>query len=91
VEEIDLAVATGDQEPVLRDIWIDGVHYRLLTNPATGPNGAAAVQVARDLTETTPCWAGLRMRLVLIAAAPLLLAGIVAWFVSRGAVRPVAD
>jgi two-component system sensor histidine kinase MprB len=90
VEEIDLAVAAGADEPVLRDVWIDGVHYRMLTNPATGLHGAAAVQVARDVTETDALLSGLRMRLFLIGGSAVLVAGVVAWFVSRGAVRPVA-
>ncbi|OFW53017.1 MAG: hypothetical protein A2V75_00250, partial [Actinobacteria bacterium RBG_16_70_17] len=90
VEEADLAVAAGDEEPVLRDVWVDGVHYRMLTTPATGLDGAAAVQVARDVTETDVVLSGLRMRLFLIGGSAVLVAGAVAWFMSRGAVRPVA-
>jgi two-component system sensor histidine kinase MprB len=90
VEEADLAVAAGESGPRLRDVWIDGVHYRMLTNPATGLSGAAAVQVARDVTETDALLSGLRMRLLLIGGSAVLVAAVVAWFVSRGAVRPVA-
>ena len=90
VEEADLAVAAGEEGPVLRDVWVDGVHYRMLTNPATGPSGAAAVQVAREMTETDIVLSGLRIRLFLIGGSAMFVAGVIAWFVSRGAVRPVA-
>jgi len=90
VEEADLAVAAGNEEPVLRDVWVGGVHYRMLTTPATGLDGVAAVQVARDVTETDVVLSGLRMRLFLIGGSAVLVAGAVAWFMSRGAVRPVA-
>ena len=62
----------------------------MLTSPAAGLNGAAAVQVARGITETDTVLGGLRMRLFLIGGSAVLVAGAVAWFVSRGAVRPVA-
>lgn len=90
VEEIDRAVAAGTEGPVLRDVWVDDVHYRMLTSPATGPEGAGAVQVARDVTETDAILGGLRTRLLLIGGAAVLAAALAAWFMARRAVRPVA-
>ena len=46
--------------------------------------------MARDLTETDAFLGGLRTRLILIGGSAVLLAGFLAWFVSRRAVRPVA-
>ena len=46
--------------------------------------------MARDLTETDAFLAGLRTRLILIGGSAVVLAGVLAWFVSRRAVRPVA-
>ena len=36
VEEEDLAIAAGSGETLLRDVRVDGVHYRMVTAPAMG-------------------------------------------------------
>jgi two-component system sensor histidine kinase MprB len=46
--------------------------------------------MARDLTETDAFLGGLRTRLILIGGGAVVLAAILAWFVSHRAVRPVA-
>ncbi len=46
--------------------------------------------MARDLTETDAFLSGLQTRLILIGGSAVLLAAVLAWFVSRRAVRPVA-
>lgn len=100
VEEEDLAIAAAGGGPLLRDVRVDGVHYRMVTTAAgivvsTAPGQpgeitSMALQVARDLTETDAFLTGLSIRLVLIGGSAVVLAGILAWFVSRRAVRPVA-
>jgi len=100
VDEDDLAAALGGGEPVLHDVVVDGVHYRMVTAPAgmlqtvvagqTVETTTVALQMARDLTETDAFLGGLRTRLILIGGSAVLAAGVLAWFVSRRAVRPVA-
>ena len=86
VSTADRALAAGPGEPRLRDIVVDGVRYRLLTGsmPAGG-----AVQIARPLTETQDVLSVLRNRLVVVALAGTMLAGLVAWAVVRRATRPI--
>jgi two-component system sensor histidine kinase MprB len=100
VEEADLAIAAGSGATVLRDVRVDGVHYRMVTTPAviflstavaeSTEARSVALQAARDLTETDAFLGGLRTRLILIGGSAVLLAGVAAWFLSRRAVRPVA-
>ena len=100
VDAEDLAIAATGGGPLLRDVRVDGVHYRMVTTPAgivvtaapgqPGELTPMALQVARDLTETDAFLAGLRTRLLLIGGSAVVLAGVLAWFVSRRAVRPVA-
>lgn len=100
VEEEDLAIAASGGEALLRDVRIDGVHYRMVTTQAVGmvsigPGQAVqtttgALQMARDLTETDAFLGDLRTRLVLIGGSAVALAAILAWFASRSAVHPVA-
>ncbi len=100
VEEEDLAIAAAGGGPLLRDVRVDGVHYRMVTVQAMGivtvtagqPAEATpmALQMARDLSETDAFLGGLRTRLILIGGSAVLLAAVLAWFASRGAVRPVA-
>ncbi len=100
VEDEDLAMAASGGEPLLRDVRVDGVHYRMVTVQAMGlvtvTAGQAAeftpvaLQMARDLSETDAFLGDMRTRLLLIGGSAVLLAAILAWFASRGAVRPVA-
>jgi two-component system sensor histidine kinase MprB len=93
VSELDRAVAAGGTSAVLRDIRIDGTHYRMITAPA-GPASAAqpqmAVQLAHDLTSTDTFLAGMRLRLIAIGSSVVLLAGIAAWLLSRRVIDPVS-
>ncbi|MBN2114232.1 MAG: HAMP domain-containing histidine kinase [Acidimicrobiia bacterium] len=100
VEEEDLAIAVGGGGPLLRDVRVEGVHYRMVTTQAVAfitvaagqPAQATpmALQVARELTETDAFLGGLRTRLILIGGSAVVLAAVLAWFASRRAVRPVA-
>lgn len=86
VDERDLEVAAGGEEPEIREVEVDGTYYRLITAPI---GGGRAVQVARSLEETNAVLAALRTQLVLIAAVGAALAGAVAWFVARRTARPI--
>jgi two-component system, OmpR family, sensor histidine kinase MprB len=86
VTAADRALAATRGEPRLRDIVVDGVRYRLLTGSVPG---GGAVQIARPLTETQDVLSVLRNRLVVVALAGTLLAGLVAWAVVRRATRPI--
>ena len=87
VDDTDLAVADGTSAATLRDVDHDGVHYRMLTTP--GPEGMA-VQLARDLTETDAFLGDLRTRLSLTGIAGVAVIAVVAWFLARRALTPVA-
>jgi two-component system sensor histidine kinase MprB len=87
VESIDREVADGTRPEMLREVEIDGMHYRMLTR-RVAPR--VAMQVARDLAETEAFLAGLRTRLLLLGAAGVLLAAAVGWWVARRAMQPVA-
>jgi two-component system sensor histidine kinase MprB len=86
VSAADRALAAAPGEPRLRDIVVDGVRYRLLTGSVPG---GGAVQIARPLTETQDVLSVLRNRLVVVALAGTMLAGLVAWAVVRRATRPI--
>jgi two-component system sensor histidine kinase MprB len=84
----ELAAGGEHQQVRLRDVRVDGVHYRLAT-AALGPG--RAVQVARDLRETDDVLDTLGARLLLIVLAGSLLAAAVAWWTTRRATRPIED
>jgi two-component system sensor histidine kinase MprB len=87
VEAKDRALASSrSDEHTLRDVTVDGVHYRMLT--ASLPGGGA-VQLARGVGETDEVLAVLRNRLLLIALAGTLLAGLVGWALARRTTKPI--
>jgi two-component system, OmpR family, sensor histidine kinase MprB len=88
VSAADRALAAAPGEPRLRDIVVDGARYRLLTGSVPG---GGAVQIARPLTETQDVLSVLRNRLVVVALAGTMLAGLVAWAVVRRATRPIVQ
>jgi two-component system sensor histidine kinase MprB len=83
-QDRQLAQSGGPQR--LRDVTIDGTHYRLLTTPL---RSGGAVQVARSLEENDSVLSTLRSRLFVIGALGTLLASLVAWAVARRATRPI--
>jgi two-component system sensor histidine kinase MprB len=72
----------------LRDVTVEGQHYRLLTASLTG---GGAVQLARSLTETDDILHALSDRLLFAAVAGSALAGLVAWEVARRTAQPVVQ
>ncbi len=88
IEQIDLDTAAGVAEPEIRDIEHGGVHYRMITT--AGPE-QLGVQMARDLTEIDAFLSDLRIRLLIIGLIGVAALAVVAWFLARRAVRPVAQ
>lgn len=86
VEQPDLDLAKQQGPDLIRDVWVDDVHYRMLTRHLAPGLG---LQVAREMTGTDEILSGLRMRLLLLGIAGVLSAGLVGWYVSRRSLRPV--
>jgi len=87
VDDGDLDLTKGSGTDLLRDVDVDGIHYRVLTRHI-GPG--IAIQVARDMTGTDEILSALRLRLLLLAAGGVLVAGAVGWVGSRRSLKPVA-
>jgi two-component system sensor histidine kinase MprB len=73
---------------VLRDVYVDEIHYRMLTRHLAP---GVAIQVARDMTGTDDILAGLQLRLVLLGLGGVVAAGGMGWAVSRRSLRPVGQ
>jgi len=84
----DLAVAGVHDRYTRRDVWVDDVHYRMITAPY---GDRYAIQIARDLTETDAIVIGLRLRLLGIGGLGVLLAALMGWLVAGRALKPVGD
>lgn len=88
VDEADVALAESNGDDLIRDVYVDDVHYRMLTRHI-GPG--IAIQVARDMSGTDAILDGLRLRLLLLGLAGVAAAGAIGWAVSRRSLRPVGD
>ncbi len=86
VEDADIAVAAQPSRTILRDIEVDGVHYRMMT---TSAGDGLAIQMARDMSETDAFLADLRWRLIAIGGGGVLVAALISWFIARRALTPV--
>jgi two-component system sensor histidine kinase MprB len=88
VGETDVAVARGERGEVLHTVRAaDGTGYRVLTTPLEGT--AAAVSVARPLTEVDESLDTLALVLGLVAAAGVLGAAGAGVALARAGLRPV--
>lgn len=84
----DRAVATGTSGPYFWDRQVRGVALRgYTTRIAPG----VALQVARPVAETEGTLSDLARVLVIVTLVGILLGAILAWMVSRRALRPVAE
>jgi two-component system sensor histidine kinase MprB len=88
VEQVDTDLARSNGPDLIRDVYVEGVHYRMLTRHLTN---AVAIQVARDMTGTDDILAGLRLRLILLGFGGVVAAGAIGWAVSRRSLRPVGE
>ena len=87
VDAPELAVLAGAAPSALRDVTVDGTHYRQYTR-LVAPG--VAIQVARDLSEADSILAGMRLRLLLLGLVGVALAGAAGWWVARRSMQPVA-
>lgn len=85
VTPTDEEVAAGE-EPVLRDVEVDGEPYRMITAQVAP---GQAVQVARSLEETDAVLGSMRTQLLLIAGLGALVAGALAWWLARRTAQPI--
>jgi len=88
VTAADLDVVFGASPEVVRTVTIDDTDYRMLTRRLPP---IAALQLARDLTETQSILEALRNRLLLLGVAGALIAGVAGWLLAGRAVRPVRE
>jgi two-component system sensor histidine kinase MprB len=88
VTEEDLALAQASGPDLLRHVYVDDIHYRMLSRHLTP---GIVIQVARDLTGTDSILSGLRLRLLLLGVGGVVVAAAVGWLISRRSLRPVAD
>ncbi len=84
VAAADVAVArSGEPAQRFADVTVEGAPYRMLTSSQGGANGA--VQVGRDITESTAVLRALAWLLVAIGLAVAALAALAGWLVARRA------
>ena len=88
ISEDDLAIAGVQDRYTRRDVWVEDVHYRMITAPY---GDRYAMQIARDLTETDAIVNGLRLRLSGIGGLGVLLAALMGWLVAGRALKPVEE
>jgi two-component system sensor histidine kinase MprB len=86
VDGSDRALAAGDGASRIRNVYVGGTHYRMIT--AHQANGGA-VQIARSLVETDNVLTVLRDRLILIALSGIVFAALVGWALARRTTTPV--
>jgi two-component system sensor histidine kinase MprB len=86
VSAADVALAQSGGANVLRDVTVNGQHYRMLTVALTG---GGAVQIARNLGETDTVLSQLRTRLAVIIGIGTALAALLALLVARRTARPI--
>ncbi len=84
---LEQAVYDGDSNLALRTVAVEGDDLRMLTSQV--PTGV--VQVARSLAEVNNSLVGLANVLRFAAVVGALLAGVVGYFVARGAARPIGQ
>ncbi len=88
ISKDDRAVIGAPTLYSLRDVWVDGVHYRMVTAPY---GDSLAIQIARDMTETDAIVNGLRLRLFSIGGLGVILAALMGWMVAGRALKPVGE
>jgi two-component system sensor histidine kinase MprB len=88
ISEGDRAVVGARGKYATRDVWVEGVHYRMITAPY---GESFAIQIARNMTETDAIVSGLRLRLFGIGGLGVLLAALMGWLVAGRALKPVGD
>ena len=83
-------VATGKRKPFFEDAHVKGTHVRILTVPISLPTGAAAaLEIARPLTEVDNVMHRLRLILLFVALGGVALAGGLGFVIAQAVLSPV--
>lgn len=94
INDDDLLRAAGPVPPLLRDVELDDVPYRMITahlQLGSGLNGIGAVQVAVDTSDVAGTMAALTGRLASLGLMVVGLSGLAGWWLAGRAVRPIVD
>jgi len=83
----DLEIAAGRRGATLREAVVDGVEYRLITQPLRP--GQAAVMVGRDLSEVNAAVTDVAQRALLLGAIGTALAALATWVMASRLSAPV--
>jgi two-component system sensor histidine kinase MprB len=86
--ELPVPDETIDEDAVLTDAWVDGVHLRVI---AAEIEPVGVVQIARPLTEVDATLSGLAAVLATIGVVGTVLAGLIGLVVARSALKPIDD
>lgn len=84
---VEQSVADGSMATTIRTVSVDDDNLRVLTTSLS----TGVIQVARSLAEVDNSLQGLAAVLRFAAVVGVLLAGVVGYFVARGAARPIAQ
>jgi two-component system sensor histidine kinase MprB len=87
VTDATRSVAAGASEPFFSEARVEGAPVRIFTRP--GPPGFA-IQVARPLADVERTLDRLALVLILVSAGGIALAAVLARFIARTALAPVA-
>jgi two-component system sensor histidine kinase MprB len=87
VDAGDKQIAKAGQGTSYRDVTVQNVKYRMITQGLG--RGKGAVQIARRVQENHDVLDVLRNRLLLIALGGVAFAAIVAWYVGRRITKPI--
>lgn len=87
VDGVDIAVARGESDSVLRTVRVDDTQFRIVTAPLR----RGAVQIARDMTPVLGVLGLLGRRLVLVGGFVAFAAALAGWLLAGRAVRPIEE
>jgi len=83
----DIAIARGERPLEFRDAHVNGRHLRIASAPAGNGRSVQFAQAVDDVDQTI---ADLRTTLLLVGGVSVLVAAVLALFVARASLRPVA-
>ena len=87
LRRIDVTIARGDVRFAFRDALVFGKHLRIAS--ATAPDGRS-VQFAKNVDDVNATIADLRTTLLIVGGLSICVAALLALFVARASLRPVA-
>lgn len=85
----DVAIAKGEEGPLLRDVTIDNLHLRMVTTSVG--EGGFAIQLARPLTEVDQTLTRLALVLALLGLGGVALAAGLGLAVSHSSLAPLSE